>query len=180
MSRPPHLRIVSDNGPAEPASRTADRPQVDATFVPTDWQLPLPFDTAPLGPTVVVVPMEGMNGPSLKSLISSRRPNSAVDLRELVRFDLPGTSREDVFHFLRTHRTHYVKDPLPWHRLAARDLIAHTGPISQLMMHEITERGAECILVFVYRREDARSLASHLNRVMAERITGPWHIEEAC
>lgn len=186
MSRP-RLYVVpgsdptpENHTPGEKGELTAgQRQKIKATAVPRDWQLPLPFDDAPVGPTIVIVPMETMNGSTLRGLISDRRPNSAVDLRELIRFDLPGTSREDIFRAFHVHHTHYVKDPLPWHRLDARSFALLEAPVSNALVHEIAERSADCILVFVYRHDEARSIASHLNRVLSERLEGPWHIEEA-
>jgi len=155
------------------------RQKIDAASIPRDWQLALPFDDMPIGPTVLIVPMEAMNGSTLRGLITERRPTSAVDLRQLIRFDLPGTSREDVFRTLHAHRTHYVKDPLPWHRLDARALAMLDGPVSNALVHEIAERDAHCILVFVYKPDEARSIASHLTKVLGARMEGPWRIEEA-
>lgn len=196
--KPPRLYIVRNcDAPAEdhnPEAENADtstavtksaadattrRQKIKATAFPRDWQLSLPFDDLPLGPTIVVVPMETMNGPALRGLIQNRRPNAAVDLRELIRFDLPGTSREDVFRTLHTYHTYYVKDPLPWHRLDARALALLDGPVSNTLVHEIAERSAACVFVLVYKHDDARSIASHLNKVLSERMDGPWHIEEA-
>lgn len=157
----------------------SQRQKIKATATPRDWQLPLPFDDTPIGPTVLIVPMVTMNGSTLRGLINERRPNSAVDLRELIRFDLPGTSREDVFRTLQVHHTYYVKDPLPWHRLDARALAMLDGPVSNKLVHEIAEQRAACIFVLVYKHDEARSIASHLTKVLSERMVGPWHIEEA-
>lgn len=194
MSRP-HLYIVPNHQPAgqraetEKAEKPTDgvrlaskgpRRTIDATSIPKDWQLSLPFDDKPVGPTVLIVSMESMNGPTLRNLISERKPASAVDLRQLIRFDLPGTSRDDVFRALSVHRTYYVKDSLPWHRLDARALATSDTPVSSVLVHEIADRGADCIFVLVYRHEEARSIASHLTRVLTQRMDGPWRIEEAC
>ncbi|MGF7054761.1 hypothetical protein GGC47_003965 [Bosea sp. OAE752] len=193
MSRP-HLYIVPNEQPVAPraepekAEKSAgevrltargDRQKIDATSIPKGWQLPLPFDDKPLGPTVLIVSMESMNGPTLRNLISERKPASAVDLRQLIRFDLPGTSREDVFRILNVNRTYYVKDSLPWHRLDARALATLDAPVSNVLLHEIADRRADCIFVFVYRHEEARSIASHLTKVLGPRMEGPWRIEEA-
>lgn len=97
----------------------------------------------------------------------------------MIRFDLPGTSREDVFHAMHMHHTFYVKDPLPWHRLDAKAFAKLDAPVSQILVHEIVDRGADCVLVFVYRQGDARLIASHLTKVLSERMRGPYKIEEA-
>lgn len=193
MSRP-HLYIVPNEQPVAPRAEpekaeksagdmrlTAKSPRqkIDATSIPKDWQLSLPFDDKAIGPTVLIVSMESMNGPTLRNLINERKPASAVDLRQLIRFDLPGTSRDDVFRALSVHRTYYVKDSLPWHRLDARALATLEAPVSNVLVHEIADRGADCIFVFVYRHEEARSIASHLTKVLAPRMDGPWRIEEA-
>lgn len=197
MSRP-HLYLVPLNGPTETThavdehpcrrgldgqpnsqSESSKRQRIKATRVPRDWQLSLPFEDAPSGPTILIVTMDGMNGEVFRGLIRERRPSSAIDLREMIRFDLPGSSREDVFRTLQAASTHYVKDPLPWHRLDAHAWAALEGPLSNTLVHEIAERDAHCVLVLVYRHAEARAIASHLTKVLSERMQGPWHIEEA-
>jgi hypothetical protein len=172
---------VSDQHTVEDRNSEAPRRRrkIKATSIPRDWQLALPFDDNPIGPTVVIVPMAAMTGSTFRQLIQDRCPNSAVDLRELIRFDLPGTSREDVFKVLQNQNTYYVKDPLPWHQLDARSLSTMDAPVSNLLVHEIVDRGANCIFVLVYRQAEAISIASHLTKVLSARLSCPWHIEEA-
>jgi hypothetical protein len=71
-----------------------------------------------------------------------------------------------------------VKDPLPWHELEIRDFIGREYPISQILMHEVVEREADCVMVFVPELENARSISSHINRIMAIRADYPWTIEQ--
>lgn len=179
MNRQPPLHIVPDNDTGPEVVEKGVRQKIGATFVPRNWQLSLPFEEVPIGPTIVLVAMEAMTGAVLRNLLVARRPDSVVDLRELIRFDLPGTSREDIFQCFTIIHTHYARDPLPWHKLEARDLALKAAPVSQVLMHEVTERSAKCVMVFVYRREESKLLAPHLTRVMGERIPGPWRIEEA-
>lgn len=171
------------NVTAPPEPQDADAParprrRISGNMVPPDWQFALPFDETP-GPTVVIVPMVRMNGPSFRTLLRTRRPAAAVDLRALIRFDLPGTSRDDIFRAMSAQKTHYVKDPLPWHELDARAWATMEGPASNALVHEISERQAECVFVLVHRDADAHSIAVHLNRVLSQRLKTPWRVEEA-
>lgn len=192
---PPRLYVVPDrvqpsdrDDPGDSLGRTEGpsespgdpkRQKIKATSTPKDWQLPLPLGDAQSGATILIVSMDAMNGATLRGLISEWRPDSAVDLREMIRFEIPGTSREDVFRTLRIHQTHYVPDPLPWHRLDARAWALLEAPISSKLVHEIAERSPACVFVFVQKHDEVRSIAAHLTKVLSERMRGPWHIEEA-
>lgn len=191
----PRLYIVSDSaakaaegdaGPVDVKARDTQgaaaparpRRRISGKVVPPDWQFALPFEEAS-GQTIVIVPMERMNGPSFRGLLQTRRPAAVVDLRALIRFDLPGTSREDIFRAMSAQKTHYVKDPLPWHQLDARTWGTFEAPVSNALLHEISERQAACVFVLVYRAADAHSIAVHLNWVLSTRLKTPWRIEEA-
>lgn len=191
---PPRLYVVKDSsaklaeeeaglaGEPPRESKVAEAPskrrrRISGEVVPADWQFALPFGEK-LGQTIVIVPMERMNGPSFRDLLKTRSPAAAVDLRALIRFDLPGTSREDIFRAMSAQKTHYVKDPLPWHDLDARAWATLDAPVSNALVHEISERKAECVFVLVYRHAEAQSIAVHLNRVLSQRLRTPWRVEE--
>ena len=178
-SAPGALGDEAATGSTRTIDAGVDRQKISATTIPSGWQLPLPFDTEPLGPRIIIVSMETMNGPALRRLIQDLRPNAAVDLRELIRFDLPGMSRHDVLRTLHANHAHYVKDPLPWHRLDARAFATLEGPISNTLIHEIVERHADCVMILVHRSDDSRAIASHLHKVLSQRMSSPWHVEEA-
>lgn len=198
MTRRTHLQIVSSGQPLAGGSISTNdskggnssavgqgarppqgRQRINATQVPPDWQLPLPFGENRPSTTILIVPTEFMNGPALRSIISERRPRSVVDLREMIRFDLPGTSRDDVFRTMRLYNTFYVSDPLPWHRLDAKAFAMLQGPISSVLFHEIVERKSECVLVFVFRHDESRLIVAHLNKILSEQMRVPYSIVEA-
>lgn len=184
MSQPPNIRLVFNaddecaklGGDAPPASLP---PAISVHVTPTDWQLDLPFDAHPIGVSVVIASLEAMTGAQLRSLLADRRPDTVVDLREMIRFDLPGTNRGDIFKTFRYFNAHYVKDPLPWHSLTTRDFGASDNPVSTRLIHEVVERSLSRVMIFVTRPADCRSIAAHLRRIMPERLSVPFHIEEA-
>jgi hypothetical protein len=179
MSDPPRLRLVPKNAATPVAVDFSPRAAIKATVAPLGWQLELPFVDRQLGVSIVIACLEAMNGGKLHKLLVNHHPDSVVDLRELIRFDFPGTSREHVFSAFRSIRARYVKDPLPWHQLAVKDLIGSDFPVSMSLMHEVAERQAHCVMVFVPHEDNCRHMAAHLRRTVPQRLLTPFHIEEA-
>ena len=125
---------------------------------------------------VEIVAMDSLHGKRLCKLIMSSKPTVALDLRHVIRFDLPGTSREQVLSYLRAINTLYVRDPIPWHNLQRRDFISGDRVISQRLEHETVERKQSPVLLFVPKDEHVRLLTAYLNRVFSKRGEGPWEI----
>lgn len=128
---------------------------------------------------VEIVSMDGLHGKRLCELIMSKKPKVALDLRHVIRFDLPGTSREQVLNYFRATNTLYVRDPLPWHALQRRDFIAGDKVISQRLEHETVERKQSPIMLFVPKEEHVGFLTAYLNRVFSSRGDGFWEIVAA-
>jgi hypothetical protein len=175
----PHLRLVENRAQRSVEAMVAPRAVVKATIAPPGWQLELPFHDQCMGVSIVIACLEAMSGGRLRNLLVSHRPDAVVDLRELIRFDLPGTNRKDVFNTFRSLHARYVKDPLPWHQLAVKDLIGSDYPISMSLLHEVAERDANCVMIFVPRQDDRRHVAAHLRRIVPQRLSMPFRIEEA-
>lgn len=128
------------------------------------------------GQRIEIVAMDGLHGRHLCELIMSRKPKVTLDLRHVIRFDLPGTSREQVLSYFRATNTLYVRDPIPWHDLQRRDFISGNRIISQRLEHETVERKQSPIMLFVPKDEHVKLLTSYLNRVFSMRGEGPWEI----
>ncbi len=183
MSQPPHIRLVfdADNEGAEPgvdATLASAPPKISVEVTPPDWQLDLPFDGRSTGLSIVIASLEAMTGAQLRKLLADRRPDTVLDLREMIRFDLPGTNRGDIFKTFNYFNAHYVRDPLPWHSLTARDFGASDDPVSTRLIHEVVERSLSRVMIFVTRPVECRSIAAHLRRIMPNRLSVPFHIEE--
>lgn len=125
---------------------------------------------------IEIVSMDGLHGKRLCELILSNRPKVAVDLRHVIRFDLPGTSREQVLSYFRATSTIYVREPLPWHILQRRDFISGDTIISQRLEHETVERKQSPVMLFVPKDEHVSYLTAYLNRVFSHRGKGRWEI----
>jgi len=128
------------------------------------------------GHRVEIVAMDGLHGRRLCELIMTKKPKVALDLRHVIRFDLPGTSREQVLSYFRATNTLYVRDPVPWHALQRRDFIAGEKVISQRLEHETVERRQSPVMLFVPKEEHVRFLTAYLNRVFSNRGDGYWEI----
>lgn len=128
------------------------------------------------GHRVEIVVMDGLHGRRLCELIMTKKPKVALDLRHVIRFDLPGTSREQVLSYFRATNTLYVRDPLPWHALQRRDFIAGEKVISQRLEHETVERKQSPVMLFVPKEEHVGFLTAYLNRVFSSRGDGHWEI----
>ena len=111
--------------------------------------------------SIVIVPMDHIHGVQLCRLILDLKPRTAVDLRHLIRFDLPGTSRTEIFHHLKNAHTLYVKASLPWHELQPRDFITDGTPLSQRLNHEVVERKDSPVLLFASKKDEARYLTAY-------------------
>ena len=125
---------------------------------------------------IEIISMDGLHGKRLCELILSSRPKVAVDLRHVIRFDLPGTSREQVLAYFRATGTLYVREPLPWHALQRKDFISGNKIISQRLEHETVERKQSPVMLFVPKDEHINFLTAYLNRVFSNRGKGHWEI----
>lgn len=146
-------------------------------MAPLGCQLPLPLGGDAESKKIVVVAMDHMHGAQFRSLILSLKPRTVIDLRHLIRFDLPGTSRAEIFScFSRVHAL-YVNDSLPWHELQPRDFMTDGNSLSHRLSHEVIERDNSPIMLLASKVEDARLLASYLHRITSSSMKGAWVIE---
>ena len=141
-------------------------------------QLSFSFDDMEIqgGHCVEIIAMDGLHGKRLCELIISKKPKVALDLRHVIRFDLPGTSREHILNYFRATNTLYVRDPIPWHNMKRRDFISGDRVISQRLEHEAVERKQSPVMLFVPKDEHVNLLTAYLNRVFSQRSEGPWVI----
>lgn len=172
----PILRLVTNESydlPAPQMVSEAYRP-----LVRSGEQLSFCFDDVDAceGHRVEIVAMDGLHGRRLCELIMSNKPKVALDLRHVIRFDLPGTSREQVLGYFRAANTLYVRDPLPWHTLQRKDFVAGERVLSQRLEHETVEQKQSPVMLFVPKVEHIGFLASYLNRVFSNRGDGQWKI----
>ncbi len=175
----PILRLITKESYDLPAPEVLPEPR--RSRARSNEQLSFSFDgvEAQGGHRVEIVAMDGLHGKRLCDLIMSRKPKVALDLRHVIRFDLPGTSREQVLGYFRATNTLYVRDPLPWHALHRRDFISGDKVISQRLEHETVERRQSPVMLFVPKEEHVGFLTAYLNRVFSNRGDGFWEIAAA-
>lgn len=147
-------------------------------YAPSNEQLCFSFDdeVSHDNHLVEIVSMDGIHGKHLCQLILENRPKVVVDLRHVIRFDFPGTSREQVLRHFRAASTLYVREPLPWHDLHRRDFISGDRILSQRLEHETVERKQSPVMLFVPKAEHVSLLTAYLNRVFSSRREGRWKI----
>jgi hypothetical protein len=107
------------------------------------------------------------------------KPKVAIDLRLLIRFDLPGASRAEIFNHLKLVNTLYVKDSMQWNRLKAHDLMLSESTLSHRLNHEVVERDDSPILLLASKKDEARYLGAYLNRILSMRAKRPWRVDQA-
>ncbi len=174
----PDLRLVPTLTSSEVRVTKRAAPQPSRTMTPDGYQFFLPFDETAVKTQIVIVAMDHIHGVQLCRLILDLKPRTAVDLRHLIRFDLPGTSRTEIFQHFKNAHTLYVKASLPWHELQPRDFITDGTPLSQRLIHEVLERKDSPVLLFASKRDEARYLTAYLHRVLSSQAKHPWKIEQ--
>lgn len=172
----PILRLITKESYSLPAPEVVS--EAHRSRVRSGEQLSFSFDDVEArdGHRVEIVAMDGLHGRRLCELIMSKKPKVALDLRHVIRFDLPGTSREQVLSYFRATNTLFVRDPLPWHVLQRRDFIAGDKVISQRLEHETVERKQSPVMLFVPKEEHVGFITAYLNRVFSNRGDGRWEI----
>ena len=172
----PALRLITKEGFDALAREVV--PEARTTHAPLNDQLCFSFDDEVSHDRhlVEIVSMDGLHGKHLCQLILAKRPKVVLDLRHVMRFDLPGTSREQVLSHFRAISTLYVREPLPWHELQRRDFISGNRTLSQRLEHETVERKQSPIMLFVPKDEHISLVSAYLNRVFSTRGQGRWQI----
>ncbi len=174
-----HLKVVDSGESSDGETGRKSRLRSGETMAPLGYQMPLPLENESDSKKIVVVAMDDVHGTQFCSLVINLKPRTVVDVRHLIRFDLPGTSRKEVFSCFGAVHALYVNASLPWHELQPRDFISEDGTLSQRLSHEVIEREDSPILLLASKEPNARFLASYLHRVLSSQATCPWKIEQA-
>lgn len=117
-----------------------------------------------------------IHGRRLTSIVDEIVPEFVLDLRNVLRFDLPGLSRDFFFHRLSSRGVHYARAPIGWHTVSAWGLTTGSN-LPPRLYHEAVERWGGNLLLLVSRAEHAMHTHAMLNMALsAKRATG-WNIE---
>lgn len=139
-------------------------------------QLEFNFEVEIPSNKLALVAMEEIHGTQFCEFILDFSPRIALDTRRLVRFDLPGSSRDRIFQCFKASNTLYSTDEISWHQLRARDFLVSDTFVSQRLAYEIFEERIAPIMVMVQKSEHANWLHSHLNRYLAKLGDQNWQI----
>lgn len=123
-----------------------------------------------------IVPMDEIHGRKLCELIDHFRPGLIIDLRGLIRFDLPGINRSIIINLMRSHGIKYIKEPVSWGSLNITGLAASDVHLSQRMNYEILHSGKGAVFIFVQKSIHVKFLNSVLNTVLSKKASSPWSI----
>jgi hypothetical protein len=118
---------------------------------------------------VLVVALGRVHGHHVGEIIDGMRPDIVIDLRNVARFDMPGSNRQTFFTHIDAVKSHYRMEPVPWHQLSNIDLVDSRWMPSSRVMHELLFEKNRSVLLLTGRSEHARSLASVLNRALTAK-----------
>ena len=169
------LRVVSGEGGApRRVNRTAL--SKDKISVPVGHQLPLPLDDKSIKRKIIIVIANETHGRTMCKLIEDEEPHSVLDLRHLVRFDMPGITREVFFEQLRMYSSRYVRIPISWHKLSQRDFMSGNVCIPIELTREVTADDARTRVLLVSTEREASGLAVFINEVLSMEEKESWKV----
>ena len=171
----PRLRVVEGNTNPNRESKKIGLVENRVT-VPVGHQLPLPLDDKPASCTVFIVVTNEMHGQSICKLVETERPQSVMDLRHLLRFDMPGISREGFFDQLRMSCARYVRIPVPWHELGAREFMAGDVSISPELTSALVARKGSKVVLLVSTEQEAVQLSVYINALLSRESSESWKV----
>jgi len=120
--------------------------------------------------------MDTIHGRRLTTLVDELTPEFVIDLRDVLRFDLPGMSRDAFFHRLSARGVHYARAPIAWHDISAYGVTTDTKlPIR--LYHEAVERWGGNLILLVSRPEHAIHMHAMLNMALSVHRSQGWSIE---
>lgn len=142
-------------------------------------QLDLPLSNAPPHRLITIIAMDIIHGCRLHETLVDLKPAVAIDLRHVVRFDLPDFSRLKFFADLSATNALYVRAPVEWHRVETRPLVDNRDSLPSRVRHELVEREDGNVLLMVAKTEQQRHVAAHLNFLLSELHRSDWRIDLA-
>lgn len=139
-------------------------------------QLELDFGGSALRLLKIAV-TDTIHGGRLTALIDELTPEFVIDLRNVLRFDLPGMSRESFFHRLSARGVHYARAPIAWNDICSYGITARID-LPVRLYHEAVERWGGNLVLLVSRHEHAAHTHAMLNLALSSHRTQGWSIEQ--
>lgn len=125
---------------------------------------------------ILVAVMDRIHGEHLHTLVAEIHPTVVLDLRNTIRFDLPGTSRDRFLDIVSRVSSSYMRAPMTWQSdLRGPVPINYTLPIR--LHHEVIERSDGNLMLLVNKTEHALRISSLLNVALSKNSFKRWHIQ---
>lgn len=126
---------------------------------------------------ILVAAMDRIHGLRLHELVTEVHPVVVLDLRNTIRFDLPGTNRDRFLEIVSRVQSSYMRAPMTWHGdLRAPVHIDLVLPVR--LHHEVVERHDGNLMLLVNKPEHALRISSMLNVTLSQNHIKKWDIEQ--
>lgn len=125
---------------------------------------------------IVIVAMDEIDGTHLRQLIDLTQPKFLLDLRHVVRFDNPGSSRDHFFNLLSKSKSLYTREPIAWHSIDTAPLAVDVSMLPARVRHEVVEQHHSNVVLLVSKSAECRKLASVLNLALSRDRATNWVI----
>lgn len=127
---------------------------------------------------ILVAAMDRIHGIRLHELVTEIHPVVVLDLRNTIRFDLPGMNRDSFLQTVSRVHSSYMRAPMKWQNdLRAAVQINAVLPVR--LHHEVIERRDGNLMLLVNKPEHARKISSMLNVTLSQSHAKRWDIEQA-
>jgi hypothetical protein len=127
---------------------------------------------------ILVAVMDRIHGTRLHDLVVEIHPAVVLDLRNTIRFDLPGTSRDRFLDSVSRIRSSYMRAPMPWTAdIGGPVLVDYDLPVR--LHHEVIERSDGNLMLLVNKPEHAFRISSILNVALSKKSLRRWDIQHA-
>lgn len=127
---------------------------------------------------ILVAAMDRLHGLRLHALLVEIHPVLVLDLRNTIRFDLPGTSRNLFLQTVSKARSSYMRAPMEWHRSVQAPVHIEVNLPGRLR-HEVIEKHEGNLMLLVNKPEQALHVSSMLNVTLSQSHLTGWDIEQA-
>lgn len=143
--------------------------------VTTEHQLEFKFDSGPSRQFKIAV-TDSIHGRRLAQLVTDLVPEYVLDLRDVLRFDLPGLSRDSFFNMLSAQGVHYERAPMGWQAISTYGIVTEATLPHQLY-DKVIERNVRNLVLLVSRSEHALHTHTLLNFALSINHELGWEIE---
>lgn len=126
---------------------------------------------------ILVAAMDRIHGLRLLELVQEVHPVVVLDLRNAIRFDLPGTSRHMFLESVARVRSMYMRVPMEW-RANVHTFVQADLDLPSRLHHELIERGDGNVMLLVKNPEHALRISSMMNVTLSKFQTKHWDIQQ--